>query len=410
MSYSDTKRLGDEFKSAFESFKEVHLELRNEVKNFGECTKETKNKLDRVNDRLDQFETKLSRPKVASSNKLEMTHHEEAFYKFITKGDERELKTTLNETIDPEGGYLVPPEWSNFIIESLVQWSPIRRYARVIKVNSKNFKIPVQQQAQNLQTGAPESGLFETGWTADMGPVNQTNTGQVGLATIPTNDMYALPFVTQDMLEDSVFDIEEFLKENIAKSMAHLEGRAFVLGDGIGKPLGLLQDTSKYSQVTAGVPAPQYSLGDDPNVLIDAYYALPDYYARNGTWIMNRQTIRAVREWTDGNGQYLWTPVYGDTISKEAPALILGRPYAEAIDMPGPTSIVNENPIYAPGSVPIVFGDIRSAYVITDRRGVTMLRDPYSNKPFVLFYTTARVGGQVVLPEALVAVNVNPTP
>lgn len=419
MSYVERRQAADGLRSAFEAFKETHEEMRAEVKKYGNKSRETRNKLDRIHDRLDQFETKMARPQVASSNRLlEVSEHSRAFKKFITKGDDVELKAiSMNETVDPEGGYLVPPEWANFIVESLVQWSPIRRFAKVMKVGTKDFKVPVQQQSQDLLTGADQSGLFKSGWTVDLGPVNQTDTGQVNLVTIPSNDMYALPYVTQDMLEDSMFNVESFLQENLAKSMAHLEGKAFINGTGVGQPYGLLTNPAIYpaSSIITPInpappadPIPQWSIGASPDIMIDAYYALPDYYARNGTWFMNRQTIRYIREMTSGNGQYLWTPVYGVTVSLEAPATILGRPYAECIDMIGPDVNASDasdvgNIIYPANTTQpvIMFGDMNSAYIVTDRMGVRMLRDPYSSKPFVLFYTTARVGGNVVLPEAL---------
>lgn len=416
MSYVDKRQADDGLKMAFESFKDIHADLKAEVKKYGKGTQATREALDKVHERLDHFETKMSRP-LTSSNKLETSEHAEAFQKFIKKGDDTELKAiSMNETVDPEGGYLVPPEWANFIVESLVQWSPIRRYARVMRVGSKDFKVPVQQQSQNLITGAPQSGLFRSGWTSDLGPVNQTDTGQVNLITIPSNDMYALPYVTQDMLEDSMFNVESFLQENLAKSMAFLEGSAFVNGTGVGQPLGLLSPgaLAQYpatniirpvDPVAPAAPVPDWSIGASPDIMIQAYYALPDYYARNGTWFMNRQTIRDVREMTGGNGAYLWTPVYGLATSLEAPATILGRPYAECIDMVAPTNQTDAaGNIYYPANttVPVVlFGDMNAAYMITDRMGVRMLRDPYSAKPFVLFYTTARIGGNLVLPEAL---------
>lgn len=416
MSYVENRVLSDELKSVFEEFKVVNEEKSTEIKKFGQEISMTREKMDRMHSRLDEIETKLNRPRIqAPETNQVQSEYTKAWLDWFKKGDNSianmEVKATfpnLNETIDPQGGYFIPPEYSNFIIESLVQWSPIRRYARVIKVNAKEFRIPVQQQAQNLETGAPAAGLFETGWTADLGPVTQTDTGLIGLKTIPTNDLYALPFATQDMLDDASFDIENYIQTNLAKSIAFAEGKAFISGSGIGQPTGLLTDTTGYSSVTP-TTGDQFSIGDSPNVLIEAYYKLPDFYARNATWLMNRQTIRTVREFVDGNGQYLWTPVYGQTIGFEAPARILDRPYAECIDMAVPTGVgAGGDPTYPALSVPILFGDIYSAYVVADRMGIRMLRDPYSNKPFVEFYTTCRVGGLTVLPEAMVKINVKP--
>lgn len=405
MSYSERRSVVDEMHSLTKMLRDRHQEIKSEVKRNGDETRETRNVMNRLNDRLDMLETRYNRPPVDNFSHIDSSEHVKAFSDYLRTGNDHEIKSiTMNETVDTEGGYLVPPEYANFIIESLVQFSPVRRYARVIKVTSKQFRMPVQQQAQNLQTGQPAQGLFQTGWTTDIGPVNSTNAGEISMKTIPSNDLYALPYASQDMLEDASFNVEGYIQENLAKSIAFAEGTAFVNGSGVGMPMGILNAAS-VAQINAANPTvlpttgAQYSIGTSPNYLIDMMYELPDYYARNATWFMNRQTIRTVREWVDGNGQYLWTPVYGQAVHDGAPALILDRPYAECIDFPAPT-----NGLYGTNLAanPVALGDWYAGYVVTDRIGIRVLRDPYSVKPFVLFYTTMRVGGEVVLPEAIV--------
>lgn len=415
MSYIEQKTLAEELQSVFEQFKETNEQKSVEINKIGEETKETRNKLEKLHDRLDEVETKMSRPKIQSTEgpKVE-SEYAKAFMDYMTKGNDRirnmDVKATfpnLNETIDPDGGYLVPPEFSNFIVDSLVQWSPIRRYATVVRMNRKEFKIPVQQQAQNFQTGAPAAGMFATEWGSEFGPINQTNTGLLGQKSLVACDLNAFPFATTDMLEDFAYgSLENYIQSNIAKSLAYAEGKAFVEGDGLLQPTGLLTNTAIYGNAVTASTGAQYSIGTTGNLLIDAYYTLPDFYARNGVWFMNRQTIRIVREFVDGQGQYLWTPTFGDTLSQEAPGAILGRPYQEVIDMPAPTAVGGS--VYAASSVPIIFGDMRSAYYIGDRIGMTMLRDPYSAKPFISYWFRSRVAGNVVLPEALCIVNVKP--
>jgi HK97 family phage major capsid protein len=414
MSYVEQKTLAEELQSVFEQFKETNEQKSVEIGKIGEETKETRNKLEKMHDRLDEIETKLSRPKIQATEGLKVENeYSKAFMDYMTKGDERiknmDVKATfpnLNETIDPDGGYAVPPEFSNFIGDSLVQWSPIRKYATVVKMNRKEFKIPVQQQAQNFQDGTPAAGMFATEWGSEFGPINQTNTGLLGQKTLVACDLNAFPFATTDMLDDFAYgSLENYIQTNIAKSLAYAEGNAFCVGDGILEPTGLLTNPAIYTNgVTAAGVAD--TLGTTGDLLIDAYYTLPDFYARNGVWFMNRQTIRIVREWVDGQGQYLWTPTFGNTLSTEAPGAILGRPYQEVIDFPAPTAVGGVT--YAADSVPILFGDMRSAYYIGDRIGMTMLRDPYSNKPFISYWFRSRVAGNVVLPEALCKVTVAP--
>lgn len=404
MSYVENRVLSDELKNVFEEFKHIHAESKNEIKALGEETKETRNTIEKIHDRLDQVETKLSRPRIqlTESNDQEESEYKKAFDKWFTTGDDTEIKlTSMNETVDPDGGYLVPPQYSNFLIESLVEWSPIRRYARVVKTNSKEFRIPVQAQAQDYQTGAAQSGLFPTGWTSDVGPVPQTVAGKLRMVSIPTNDLYALPAASQDLVDDSAYgNIESYIQKNLAKSIALAEGTAFVKGNGVGQPLGLLTG-DEFVTVNTG-NAVGFAAIDAADVIFNAYYALPDYYARQGVWFMNRQTIRIVREFADGNGQYLWTPSFGNTLPNEAPATILSRPYAECIDMDAPVAINGD--VYNAGDIPILFGSAYDAYTIVDRMGIRMLRDPYTSKPFILYYTTFRVGGTTVLPEAMVKV------
>jgi HK97 family phage major capsid protein len=404
---SEIREIGTEMQEVFHEFKHIHKRLQDEVKTIGEETKETRNILEKINDRQDELETKWNRPKLQTADVPEVKNaeYEKAFIKYFTKGDDTlirnmDVKVTfpnMNETIEPQGGYLVPPEYYNRIVDSLVQYSPLRRYSTVLNMNSKELRIPVQQQAQNLQTGTHAAGLFRTEWGSEFGPINQTDTGLLGMKTLVACDLNAFPFTTTDMIDDDAYgSIETYIQQNVAKSIAYAEGAAFVNGDGILEPTGILTDPNIYVNSVEAVGV-ENTIGDSGDLLINAYYELPDFYARNGTWFMNRQTIRTVRSWVDGQGQYLWTPTFGNTLSTEAPGAILGRPYQELIDMPAPAA----NGTYAAGSIPIIFGDMRSAYYIGNRIGMRVLRNPYLNMPYVSYWTRTRVAGNVILPEAL---------
>jgi HK97 family phage major capsid protein len=386
MSYQQNAVVLDEIRSLHTKFIETNTQKNEEITKLGHEVATTREQLNRMHTDIEDLNKKfIVRPKIV--DKVE-SEHEQA-YKSYLRGDELTIKAVSgNETIDPQGGYFIPVERASWIQESLVQWSPIRRYARIQKVSGKDFAIPVQY-------GEDEGGLFQTGWTADRGPVPQTDVGLIRLETIPTNDMYCLALATQDMLNDVAFNYEAYMDRNVAKSFAKREGRANILGSGVGEPQGLLTRQGVRT-VLSGVNG---SIGDSPNILIDLYYTLPDYYARYGTWLMHRSTIRQIREFIDGNGQYLWTPNFGNTAATEAPSLILGRPYAECIDMPAANPVTG---LFETGAQPIIFGNIEEAYTIVDRENLTVLRDPYSAKPYVTFYMRSRVGGQVILPEAMV--------
>ena len=162
-------------------------------------------------------------------------------------------------------------------------------------------------------------------------------------------------------------------------------------GSGVGQPEGLLT-ISGMTEVNSGSAAALTGDG-----LVNLYYTLPDFYARQSTFVMKRSTVGAVRKLKDSSGNYLWAPGFGGNgltmnLAAGAPATILDRPYREAIDMPA----------VAADAMAIVFGAFKMGYRIVDRQDIRVLRDPYSNKPYVTFYTTKRVGGQVVLLEAFV--------
>ncbi|MAN76876.1 MAG: phage major capsid protein [Rhizobiales bacterium] len=407
----ETRQFHDEWNSAFAEFKHIHKEQQEETKKFGEEMKETRNMLEKIHERMDEVETKMNRPKIQSpEEKSTDSDYTKAFNEWVMTGKDSDLRNLekkfnfplMNETIDTQGGYLVPPEFSSFIVDSLVQYSPIRQYATNITMRRKEFRIPVQQRAQNLQTGAPATGLFKTSWGQDLSTIDQTDTGLLGQKTLVLCDINALPFTTLDLAEDNFYgSTESYVMQNLVKSIAYEEGYGFTLGDGVLEPTGILNPTvtADYSTVTATGAA--NTIGTTGNLLFDAFYELPDWYARNGTWFMNRQTIRIIREWVDGQGQYLLTSNYGNTLANDAPATILGRPYQEIINMPAP----NAAGVYANGSIPILFGDMKSAYYTGDpATGMYMLRDPYTSKGIVKFFTRTRVAGNVILPEALVKI------
>lgn len=411
MSWVESKEIQDEFKSTMRIFEERHGELLDEVKKNGEETKSSRAALELVHNRLDELETKMNRPMIKGpEEKSTDSEYTKIFNEWVMTGDKSKISQVdyrkfnfplMNETIDTQGGYFVPPEFSDFVVDSLVQYSPVRRYATNIKMRRKEFKIPVQQRAQDLQTGTPASGLFKASWGSDLTTVNQTDTGLIAQKSLVLCDLNAYPFTTLDLQEDNAYgNTESYVMQNLIKSFAYYEGHAFTVGDGVTQPTGFLTDTTGYSSVTAVGTAD--TIGTSGNLLLDAFYELPDYYARNGVWFMNRQTIRLVREWVDGQGQYLLTTNFGNTLANDAPTTLVGRPYQEIIDMPAPAA----DGTYTTGSIPIVFGDVRSAYYIGDPvSGMYMIRDPYTTPGIIKYFTRTRVAGNVILPEAMVKIN-----
>jgi HK97 family phage major capsid protein len=202
-------------------------------------------------------------------------------------------------------------------------------------------------------------------------------------------ELYAMPAATQTLLDDAIVNVDQWIAEEVESAFAEQEGAAFVNGDGTDKPKGFLAYPSvadaswawgNIGVLNTGV-AGAFAASNPSDVLVDLVYALKAGYRQNASFVMNRKTQAAVRKFKDSTGNYLWQP----PASAGAPATLLGFPLVEAEDMP---NIANN-------AVSIAFGDFRRGYLVVDRAGVRILRDPYSAKPYVLFYTTKRVGGGV---------------
>lgn len=287
----------------------------------------------------------------------------------------------LSVGTDPDGGYVVHPDMSGRIVQKVFETSPMRAYASI----------------QVISTDALE-GLFDlneasSGWVGETDARSETNTPELGKWRIPVHELYAKPKATQKLLDDASINMEQWLANKVSEKFARDEASAFVNGNGVNKPRGFLTYASgttlpgtieRFDTGANGAFAAAPSGGD---VLINALYGLKQQYRANATWFMNRATLKLARKLKDSDGAYLWSP----GIAAGQPATMLGYPVASFEDMPDP----------ATDSLSIAVGDMREAYQIVDRLGIRTLRDPYSAKPYVEFYTTKRVGGDVVNFEAI---------
>jgi HK97 family phage major capsid protein len=284
-----------------------------------------------------------------------------------------------------EGGLAVPLEIDQRIETVLKQISPIRALADVVKIGSANYRKLVA------------SGGFASGWVAETAARAETTTPTFAEVTAPMGELYANPAATQAMLDDAQFDVEAWLAREVAVEFARAEGVAFVSGTGISQPKGFLT----YPVATAGdasrpfgtlqyVPsgaAGAFAASNPQDRLIDLVHSLRAPYRQGAVWVMNSNSISTVRKFKDSTGDFIWKPGLAEGQS----STLLGYPVVEVDAMPD----IGAN------SLSIGFGQFRSAYVIADRGETGVLRDPYSNKPFVHFYATRRVGGALVNSEAL---------
>jgi HK97 family phage major capsid protein len=334
-------------------------------------------------ERLDKLEAKANRPGagIRHDNDNDAKLETKAFNSFLRGGvaslDDIEKKT-LNAGTPASGGYVVAPEYSSKIIEKLVQFSPLRGLASVMTIGGSEVYIPV------LDTGIAGGWVTETGTRASTEPTfDQMNFKVFEFAGyVP---------VSQQLLEDSFIDIQAFIAGHIQKQFGKSEATAFMVGDGNGKPTGLLHTPADYASVTAAADA-----SDIIDRLIETFYKLPGAYAANGSWIMRRETMGVIRAAADNATKgTLWS----DSLANGTPATLLGRPVYESVDM-------DLLPAATGTTYPIVFGDIASAYQIVDRVGVGIMRDDYTgaDNGTVKFRARRRVGGAPVLTEAAILV------
>ena len=287
-----------------------------------------------------------------------------------------EVKTGLS-TGASSGGYVVPYETERAIERRLMAVSPMREIATVRTVAAGVFRKPVSTAG------------VAAGWVAETAARPETDPATLALLEFPSADLYASPAATQSLLDDALVDLDEWLAGEVEDAFAAQETQAFVTGDGTNKPRGFLayptvadadQEWGQIGHVASGAEG-GFAETDPTDRLIDLIYAPKAQYRPNGRFVMNRRTVSAVRKFKDADGNYIWQPAarLGETAS------LLGYPVTEIETMPD----------VAAGSLSIAFGDFQRGYLIVDRAGVRVLRDPFTAKPYVLFYTTKRVGGGV---------------
>ncbi len=277
---------------------------------------------------------------------------------------------------DPDGGYLVPTATSSRIITKVYETSPIDELAYHESISTDAIEIPIDTD---------EAGA---GWVGETESRPETSTPQVGVQRIPVHEIYAKPKATQQLLEDAGVDVEAWLERKVSEKFARMRALAFISGNGIKKPRGILTYPAGSNGVRGTIM--QVASGNATALTADGLvtltFALKDKYLANANWLMKRGSVGAIMLFKDLQGQYIWRP----GLEAGKPSVLLGYNVRRADDMPS----------VGAGALPVAFGDFRAGYTVVDRLGIRTLRDPYSSKPFVEFYTRQRVGGDVVDFEA----------
>ncbi|WP_426014906.1 phage major capsid protein [Caulobacter sp. DWR2-3-1b2] len=335
--------------------------------------------------RLDRVLSDARRPTLGGDAPLaRVDERKAAFDRYIKTGETPSASLAslleakgLSEGVATAGGYVAPPELERQILRRLQATSPMRDICQVRTIGSGTFRKPVST-----------AGLAAS-WVAETAARPETTPPTLDVIDFPAGELYASPAATQALLDDAYVNIDEWLAEEVQDAFAAQETAAFVSGDGVNKPKGLLAyvaaaDASyawgQMGYLATGV-AGAWPATNPTDKLIDLIYAAKTQYRQNGRFVMNRRTVSAVRKFKDAQGNYIWNAA----LQPGQSASLLGYPVTEIEAMPD----------VAAGSLALAFGDFEKGYLITDRAGVRVLRDPYSAKPHVLFYTTKRVGGGI---------------
>ncbi|MBC2884735.1 phage major capsid protein [Ochrobactrum sp. CM-21-5] len=377
-----------EFMTAFTAFREANDERLDKVEKHAGADVLIREKVDRINraldeqkQALDQYVLKQARPQLGRGAPVVNIEHKQAFDGYVRRGDEQHLRGIEQKAHSyasgPDGGYLVPAELETEIGRRLAVLSPIRGIASVRQVSGAVLKKPFSVSGPAV------------GWVGETDARPQTASAKLAELQFPTMEIYAMPAATSSLLDDAAVNVEQWIAEEVEAAFAEQEGAAFVAGDGVNKPRGFLNYDSvsddiwewgKLGHVATGTEGalPEEAPSDK---LIELIYTLKAGYRQNASFVMNRKTQSMLRKLKDNDGNYLWQPP--SAVGEKAS--LMGFGLVEAEHMPD----------VAVDASAIAFGDFGRGYLVVDRIGVRILRDPYSAKPYVLFYTTKRVGGGV---------------
>jgi len=396
----EVKTAVDAMATAFEEFKSANDQRLAEIEAKGSADPLTEEKLAKIEGDLDRFEnvnqklvqqqkhaegfeaklneieTLLKRP----ANMMEAKEVDlslKAWDNFMRKGeshmDPMELKALTVGTAATAGN-LAPAEYVEELLKVITEISPVRSVARIRQTSNKEIEVP------------SKTASFAAAWTAESGTRSETTGYTTSLNTIPTHEMYALVDISSQLLEDSVFDLEAEMNIEFAEQFAKAEGAAFIAGNGTNKPTGISNGNTVAHTATGAASA---AISTDN--LMDLVHGLKTDYARNATFLLNRNTLGVIRKLKDTAGQYIFQT--GFSGQSGLPNTILGSPYLECPDVADAAS----------GAKSVYYGDFRRGYMIVDRVSLSVLRDPYSQASTgnVRYIARRRVGGEVVLAEAM---------
>ncbi|WP_374699306.1 phage major capsid protein [Wolbachia endosymbiont (group A) of Limnophora tigrina] len=378
MSLTDIAHRVNELASSWEQFKLINDRKLKEIESKGpEQLCKINSNIDNCKERLDFIETSAQRPEISTDFNM----GDKYFSDYIRKGMESRLShKTLSGDDNDIGGYLVTPHIVKRINKRIADSSPMRQICSSQRISTETLDYIIEDCDR---AGAGWSGEVvedeDGGYKSKYDFAKDTSTPKIQKISITTYELYAQPQISQKLLDDAFVNVENWLVEKVAETFSKKENEAFIKGDGTFQPKGILtyengNGHNKIEQIKADKL--------DSDAIMILYYSLNEHYSKNASFLMNRSTLKDVRLLKSETGQYLWQP----SLSLETPDTLMGIPVYQSADMP-PTMIA--------------VADFKQAYKIVDNRGMRILRDPYTNKPYVRFFVTKRVGGEVVNTSAI---------
>ena len=383
---TETKaRAGEDLPHALHPGAEVKSAMAGFVNAFKGFQDDVKKSLQQQEERLTMLDRKTmtySRPALSATAELDVPH-KKAFGAYLRSGDDDGLRGLVLEgkamsgAVAADGGYLLDPQTADSIRSMLVATSSLRSISNVVQIDATSFDVLIDRS---------EVG---SGWATEVAASTETSTPTIERISIKLSELSAMPKASQRLLDDSAFDVEGWLATKIATRFIRAEAAAFINGDGIDKPKGILLPTKvanatwvwgQLGYIPTGAAA-DFATTNTVDCIVTLIYSLVADYRTNGTFVMNSKTAGAVRKMKDADGRFMWS----DGLAAAEPARLMGYPVLICEDMPD----------VAANAYPIAFGDFKSAYTIAERPDLRILRDPFSAKPNVLFYASKRVGGDI---------------
>lgn len=389
MSFQELSKKIEELGTLNAQFRNLTDRRLDEIEKRGSADPLTIQQIDRLNHQLDLCQSEVDslkainkRPAVESTKSSYHQNgvYQAAFESYLRNGSVSDLesiqyKSLSSQTSDRDGGYLITSKMSESIFQFSDSESPMRKLATVTSVSGDALEL-IEDPTEEL-----------CGWTEEMQEVLErpTSSSLSSKKIINVHELYAQPKATQKMLDDPRVDVEKWLADRLAYAFNSYESKAFISGDGISKPRGILTYTDGDNRIERIFTNESGKINADS--LIHLFFSLKSKYTSNAKFLLSREALQQIRLLKNSNGQYLWQA----GLSETNPANILGAEFLVSSDMPDVGS----------GKSPIAFGDFKQGYQIVDRQGIRILRDPYTLKPFVKFYSTKRLGGDVIDSNAI---------